>query len=159
MYQQEEKDAQPDRVTRFIQKEVEVTLTQEETLHRGQKVAAAWAAVMKDEFEAKKVAKEWKEKIDGQYAEITKDTRAIETGKEYQKVEVEEVRDFQKGSISWWHRGSKVEERAMTAHELQMEIPVDGEEEEEEDFDDAIEAEIKSLPPAQPVAEEEVDSP
>ena len=105
-----------------IKKEIEFELTGEEIVEKAMHLADLHGKTQEVEEELKGHKKRLGDIIKENKEEIARICRVIEHGKEIRLVDCEMEKDFDTNTITYFHNGVKIDERAMEPSERQQEM-------------------------------------
>lgn len=119
---------------RKIYREFKFKLTNEQIIHKAKITADLVEKVELEESRFTDLKKAHKETLKYLQGEKRSQLRKIRNGYEEKIVECIEVRDYSEGKIFYVYEGQIMEERAMLAEELQVEMPLKTKTEETKDY-------------------------
>lgn len=113
-------------VTEKLKKEFTFPLTQSDRADLGSKAADLSGQIAKEYAELDEIKKEKTAAIRAKEAERDNFLAIIRARKENRVVEATVIRNFEAKLVQYWYQGKLLEERAMTADECQMPLPLKG---------------------------------
>jgi hypothetical protein len=138
---------EPEKKTFY--RSLKVVFVDKEKIQMAEQIAGDYRKLRAVEDELDSIKKRYASEIKCLEAGITSTVEKLNSGWDMRKVECEEIRDYDNGSVCVWRRDTAeiVEERAMTAEERQGELPLEKPED--------IEPEVDALPPETETATED----
>lgn len=115
-----------------VWRSLKTTFTEKEKLIMAESIASCIRERNRLEDEFASIKKQYASDIGKQEAEISSLAERFNTGWEMRRVECEEVKDFNNGTVTVYRKDQRsgylldpVEERALTAEERQLNLPLD----------------------------------